>query len=130
MSIQDAFSELRKEGFTVRVHHVRKFDGVASIVDGPFDNMLTRGEFERAVELDKLVAIVTSPDGDILNTYDAEGDDFEFGKQVSPTGGFTSVTIERDGRVITKGKFSFNKKPFNKRVGLQAAFGRAVQHIA
>jgi hypothetical protein len=125
MNVQEEINRLRQNGFTVRCHHNRYFKNVAAVTPDGLDNILTSGEFFRAVEDNRLVYIEQF--GDIVNTYDAEGDELIFGRQVSPTNGFTCVTIEKDGIVLGKGKHSFHNKPFNKRLGLLASFGKAIK---
>ncbi len=129
MNTQSRINELRQNGYTVRVNHVRAFDFVAADTNDGLDNMLTRGEFSRAVSDGKLRYVDKNEDGSYLNDYIAENDELVYGKQVSPIGGFTTVAIEKDGETVARGKFAFNKNQFVKRIGLDAAFGRAVKLI-
>jgi hypothetical protein len=131
MSTQQSIQDLRKNGFTVRVNHVRNFENVAVDTEDGFDHMLTRGEFTRAVESDNLRYVEYDNDGEVLNDYFAEADEVVYGKQVNPKGGFTTVTIEKDGETVARGKFSFkSSSAFVKSIGLNAAFGRAVKQLS
>lgn len=109
--------KLRQLGYKVKVRHTRFFDEYGVLDSGEFDNFLTRGEFERAYD-----------DGDIVTIHgDSEpSDEFSaYSNLVKPFGGFTSVTLTApDGHVYT-GKFNFNNKPFSRKVGYNAALGRA-----
>lgn len=119
-NVSEEIRELRQNGYVVRIQHVRNFKNVAKDTKDGFDFYLTRGEFLRAVDSKELVYF------DFGNMYTAEGDETVFGNVVSPTGGFTCVTIEKDGSVVSKGKRNFAwKEQFNKKIGLKAAFGKA-----
>lgn len=119
--------ELRNKGYVVRVHHVREFPFVASVTNEGYDNMLTRGEFERAVDNCSLKFM----DNYTGNVYPAEGDETVFGNMVSPVGGFTKVDIyNKQGVVVASGKRNFTNQQFNKRVGLISALGKALTKLS
>ena len=129
MSTQSRINELRQNGYIVRINHVRAFEFVAADTINGLDNMLTRGEFSRAISDGKLRYVDRDDDGYYVNDYIAENEELVFGQQVSPKGGFTTVVIEKDGQTLARGKYNFNGAPFVKRIGLSAAFGRAIKQI-
>jgi len=130
MSTTEKIKQLRDKGYTVRVNHVRGFDCVGVQDDNGVDNMLTRGEFTRACQDGKLVYF-NYDENTGLYIDKPQGIEFLYGEQVSPKGGFTTVVIEKDGQQVAKGKYSFgSNNAFTKRIGLSAAFGRALKQIS
>lgn len=125
MTVQNVISDLRSKGYVVRCHHVREFPFVAADTPDGLDNHLTRGEFGRAVDAGNLVVV----DPYSRNCYPAEGDELVFGRMVSPTGGFTKVDICLGDKVVSSGKRNFTRQPFNKKVGLIAAFNQALSKL-
>lgn len=101
--------QLRKDGFKVKVHHVRPLRvGFYNPEIDMIDNMLSRNEFEDF----------------------SRGSNLKFGDVVLPTGGFTEVEILcQDGSVL-RGKHNFPKhKNFERKVGVKAAIGKALKGL-
>lgn len=90
---------LRKDGYKVRVYHGRYF---------PTFNF-GRGEYVSKRE--------------VVTKYNY--DDASF---VSSFGGFTRVEVSKDGQTAV-GKYNFGNRQFNRKIGLQAAIGRALHNL-
>lgn len=117
--------EIRENGYKVFVKHHRVFEVngyPVGVKDGDtVDNILTRGEFENACE--NLSVYTIEPESGSL---------FYLGKNdykhcVSTHGGFTEVELIDPNGQVYKGKYNFNKHPFNRKKGLRAALGRALK---
>src|SRR3990167_2845805 len=100
---------LRKQGYKVRVYHGRCFGDYNEFVDRTFaiskKDVLTapyQNKFGISIESDKL----------------------------SCFGGFTRVELTTpDGNYTSFGKFNFGNRQFNRKIGLQAAIGRALVNM-
>lgn len=122
--------ELRAFGFDVHVQHHRVFNEIGQWEsDGQgIDNVLTRGEYNRAQQSGQLDF---TDDLVVPNRYYDQGynlpEEIPYGKAVSPTGGFTTVNIITPNGVSLRGKFNFGKKePFCRRQGVLIAINRAM----
>lgn len=121
--------ELRQNGFGVKVSHHRLFRGIGVVEDLPktkIDNVLTRGEYERA----KVEGTLDFDDFGANLYQEAFPDDVPYGKAVSPVGGFTTVEVTTpDGHVVAK-KYNFGKTvPFCRKKGVIAALGRVMKEL-
>lgn len=122
--------ELRAFGFDVRIQHHRVFNEIGQWEpDGQgIDNVLTRGEYNRAkqsAQLDFSNGIKTPERYARLGFNLPE--EVPYGHAVSPTGGFTTVTLKSPDGVEMSGKFNFGRnEPFNRNQGVRAALNRAM----
>ena len=106
--IQSQIQTLRNQGHVVNIYHVRCF------------------------------VLKTSPGGETVceymthKQYNKTYDPHKFIADVSPIGGYTEIEIKKDDVVIARGKFNqnvTNVTSFNRRIGYQAAWGRAVKQL-
>ena len=88
--------ELRRSGFKVRVYHGRVF----------WSDTRLNG------------CVVTSK-----REMEAESHNFDY--RLLCHGGYTSVDVTTPDGVELHGKYSFGNRQFNRKLGLQAAIGRA-----
>lgn len=100
---------LRKQGYKVRVSHVRQLRAPLIIAPTDYaedglDWKVTRYEYENG----------------------QKSMDIPWDKNILSTGGFTVVEIETPDGVKLKGKHGFNGKPYNRKIGRNAALGRAL----
>lgn len=104
--IHNPVESLKAAGCKVKVRHVRRLKiGLYNPEIGCVDHFLTRGEFIR------------------LNDDPTR----KFGNVVDPRGGFCEVTVEEAG-VLRRGKFNVaGTKPYNRKVAVYAALGRAMK---
>jgi len=119
--------ELRKLGYKVRIRHVREFIGIKRSDD---DCFMTRGEYEYCrlnghldfsdVFSSLYYADKYGADTNLIPAYSIA---------VNSLGGWTEVDIETPYGEIGNGKFNFNNRPFNRKIGLKAAFGRALKKM-
>lgn len=97
--------ELRKNGYKVRVYHGRLYNvypGVGGTLDmSLWDVAMSRRDWEAQYPM------------------------YEFSDWVDSYGGFTRVEITTPEGETKVGKFNFNNRPFNRKLGLVAAIGRA-----
>lgn len=122
---------LRDQKFKVIIRHTRWFKDVCVVEStlGPpperhynLMGLMTKGEFER-YKTDGRLSL--SP---FANADEFSNDDIgNFGEEVSPKGGFTTATIVTPTGEEYVGKFNFTNRAFNKRIGILAAFGRAMK---
>lgn len=117
--------ELRKSGNVVKVKHIREFGGIHKL--GETDNFMTRGEYEQA----RLDGELQFDNDDAMEFYEkvygvVPGKLPSYGKAVFPDGGWTEVIVTTPEGKELKGKYSFQNKPFNKRIGLAVSLGRAI----
>jgi hypothetical protein len=121
--IDEQVKGLKDLGYRVKTYHVRYFDNVDQYIDDRgnrlVDGLMTKSEFEKALEADE-VRFFGWP----------SPEERAYGKQVSPKGGFTVVEIlDGDGKLLSRGKMSFKNRAYAKKVGRQAAFGRALSRL-
>ena len=95
--------QLRELGTQVRVSHCRKLKFPLRDQGNIMQDYMTRREFEAAGYAK-----------------------VKFGDVVESTGGFTIVEITTNNQTV-RGKYSFGPRPFNRRIGLMAAIGRALK---
>lgn len=112
---------LRQQNVQVSVTHHRQF--VCGVQDPQLglDTILTRREFETAAEQGRIVGE--------FGLVDKDGQPYPtiYGQAVLGVGGFSEVEITIAG-TTEKAKFNFNKnKPFNRKLGSNAAVNRALK---
>lgn len=118
LDVKSEIQRLKDQGYTVRIQHVRKFPNAYIYENtGDYENMMTKGEFIKASQDRKLFR------EDMWSIYNGA----KYGLEVSPTGGFTSVVIQRGEHLISKGKKNFTHTTFNRKIGVQAALGHALK---
>lgn len=124
--------ELRQNGFYVRITHHRVFDGIGILEPGPkykIDNVLTRGQFERARDEQAL-------EFDEWGANHPKYSEFVFPEQVPyglavmPTAGFTTVEVTTPDDIVVVKKYNFGKtEPFCRKKGVRAALGRVMKAL-
>lgn len=124
----ELLDELRNKGCTVRISHYRIFNDVGAVPEesGSLDNILTRGQFERA-KASKRLRYLGTTGADVLSADGKTANEVEYGKVVSPKGGFTTVKVTMPDGEVRTGKFNFNRKVFQKMLGIRAAVGKALK---
>lgn len=116
LETQKLQNEAKSLGFEVTVRHTRKMRGFAAIVNGQRDTHLSRAEFEDAVSncnYETNVPYRLKP---------------EYGQHVDSCGGFTTVTLSKDGKEVV-GKHSFNDNPFHRAKGVVVALSKALRKV-
>ena len=116
-TVAELMSGLREEGYNVRINHIRLFNNVIVYVgEGKATPFLTRGEFQKFVDEGNLIYIKDQfPDSPP-----------RYCDVVSTVGGWTRVSIEKDGTLMTFGKKNFGKNEnFFRRKGVDGAFKMA-----
>lgn len=98
---------LRKDGYKVRVYHGRCFGDYNGFVDTDF----------AVSKKDSVTASYQNTMGQSIKSTN-----------LSSFGGFTRIEVSKDGQTAV-GKYNFGNRQFNRKIGLQAAIGRALQNL-
>lgn len=120
--------ELRRNGYHVKIRHVRDFLGVKKVDEN--DCYMTRGEYEQA-RLNGELRFTDPMARDFFTGLGvADGKMPEYGKAVDSFGGWTEVLVTKPDGVTVKGKCNFSTnnvdRPFVRKVGLSIALSKAL----
>jgi hypothetical protein len=119
--------ELRKAGYHVSIRHVREFCGVYRKND---DCFMTRGEYEHCRLNGEIVYDDLRAMGYYCDRFGVAPNKVPtYGTSVDSYGGWTEVEIVSPEGQVGFGKFNFTNKPFNRKIGLSAAIGRAFKRM-
>lgn len=116
--------ELRKQGWQVKVQHVREFVGVEREED---DRFMTRGQYEQASMDGTLIVFAAKFYNEVYKVPYTQNP--SYGQAVSPINGWTQVTVTTPSGITVTAKHSFNGKPFNRKLGVKAALGRIFNEL-
>lgn len=108
---KEIVSTLRSKGYVIDIEHTRQLKDFWATYDDSMDNMLSRDEYNKAVD---------------AKTYMTNGptDDISFGKFVWPVGGFTRVKVTKDGSELF-GKYNFGNRNFFRAEGIIGALAKS-----
>lgn len=113
-------NELNKKGYRVKIRHFRRLKAGPIVEPQTIDLFLTRGEFERYKK-------ENVPFYNGSSSLVVKQEELKFGEIVDPHGGFTIAELinENTGEILY-GKYNFNNRNFQRKVGFAAAVGRAL----